>query len=62
MSNKLIFVKDELYIVLGTASVKVTKDTEKLKEQYSLADAVLRNGNVYYICMKAIEAEFEEVK
>ena len=61
MSNKLIFVKDELYIVLGKASVKVTKDTEKLKEQYSLADAVLRNGNKYYICMKAIDAEFEEL-
>ena len=62
MSNKLIFVKDELYIVLGKASVKVTKDTEKLKEQYSLADAVLRNGKKYYICMKAIDAEFTMVK
>ena len=31
--KKLIYVNDELYIVLGTASVKVTKDTEKLKEQ-----------------------------
>ena len=61
MSNKLIFVKDELYIVLGKASVKVTKDTEKLKAQYSLADAVLRNGKKYYICMKAIDAEFEEL-
>ena len=61
MSNKLIFVKDELYIVLGKASVKVTKDTEKLKEQYPLADAVLRNGKKYYICMKAIDAEFEEL-
>ena len=61
MSNKLIFVKDELYIVLGKASVKVTKDTEKLKEQYSLADAVLRNGKKYYICMKAIDAEFKDL-
>ena len=59
--KKIIFVNDELYIVLGTASVKVTKDTEKLKEQYSLADAVLRNGKKYYICMKAIDAEFEEL-
>ena len=61
MSNKLIFVKDELYIVLGKASVKVTKDTEKLKGQYSLADAVLRNGKKYYICMKAIDAEFKDL-
>ena len=59
--KKLIYVNDELYIVLGTASVKVTKNTEKLKEQYSLADAVLRNGNKYYICMKTIDVEFEEL-
>ena len=59
--KKIIFINDDLFIVLGTASVKVTKDTEKLKEQYSLADAVLRNGNKYYICMKAIDAEFEEL-
>jgi len=59
--KKVIHVNDDLYIVLGTASVKVTKDTEKLKEQYSLADAVLRNGKKYYICMKTIDAEFEEL-
>ena len=59
--KKLIHVNDDLYIVLGTASVKVTKDTEILKEQYSLADAVLRNGKKYYICMKTIDAEFEEL-
>jgi len=59
--KKLIHVNDDLYIVLGTASVKVTKDIERLKEQYSLADAVLRNGKKYYICMKAIDAEFEEL-
>ena len=38
-----------------------SEEDEKLKEQYSLADAVLRNGNKYYICMKAIDAEFEEL-
>ena len=59
--KRLIHVNDDLYIVLGTASVKVTKDIERLKEQYSLADAVLRNGKKYYICMKAIDAEFEEL-
>jgi|TARA_R100000742_G_C4239764_1_gene59668 hypothetical protein len=59
--KRLIHVNDDLYIVLGTASVKVTKDTEILKEQYSLADAVLRNGKKYYICMKTIDAEFEEL-
>ena len=59
--KKIIYINDDLYIVLGTALAKVTKDTEKLKEQYSLADAVLRNGKKYYICMKAIDAEFEEL-
>ena len=60
--KKIIHVNDDLYIVLGTASVKVTNDTEQLKKHYANADAVLRNGNIYYICMKAIEAEFTMVK
>jgi hypothetical protein len=60
--KKIIYVNDEVFFVLGTASVEVTTDTEQLKKQYSHADAVLRNGNTYYICMKAIDAEFEEVK
>ena len=59
--KKLIHVNDDLYIVLGTASVKVIKDTDQLKKQYTHADAVLRNGDVYYICMKVIDAEFEEL-
>ena len=59
--KKLIHVNDALYIVLGTASVKVIKDTDQLKKQYTHADAVLRNGDVYYICMKVIDAEFEEL-
>ena len=57
--KKIIYINDDLYIVLGTALAKVTKDTEQLKKQYSLADAVLRNGKKYYICMKAIDAEFK---
>jgi len=59
--KKIIHVNDDLYIVLGTASVKVTKDTDQLKKQYANADAVLRNGNKHYICMKCIEAEFEMI-
>jgi hypothetical protein len=60
--KKIIHVNDDLYIILGTASVKVIKDTEQLKKQYAHADAVLRNGDKYYVCMKAIEAEFTMVK
>ncbi len=59
--KKIIHVNDDLYIVLGTASVKVIKDTDQLKKQYANADAVLRNGNKYFICMKCIEAEFEMI-
>ena len=59
--KKIIHVNDDLYIVLGTASAKVTKNTDQLKKQYARADAVLRNGNKYYICMKCIDAEFEMI-
>ena len=59
--KKIIHVNDDIYIVLGTAPVKVIKDTEQLKKQYAHADAVLRNGNKYFICMKCIEAEFEMI-
>ena len=62
MSNKLIFVKDELYIVLGTVSVDSGYSTDELKNMWALADTVLRNGNKFYICSKTIIAEFEEVK
>ncbi len=55
-------MNDDVFIVLGTASASVTKDTQLLKKKYVLADAVLRNGDVYYICMKAINADFEELK
>ena len=59
--KKIIHVNDDIYIVLGTASAKVTKNTDQLKKQYANADAVLRNGNKYYICMKCIDAEFEMI-
>ena len=60
--KKIIHVNDDVYIILGTASVKVIKDTEQLKKQYANADAVLRNGDKYYICMKAMDAEFTMIK
>ena len=48
-------------MILGTVSVDCGKTTQELKSQYTLADTVLRNGNEYYICMKLIEAEYEEI-
>ena len=59
--KKIIHVNDDIYIVLGTVSAKVTKNTDQLKKQYANADAVLKNGNKYFICMKCIEAEFEMI-
>ena len=58
---QIITVNDDKYVVRGTVlAEKVTHlTTEELKNQYSLADTVLRNGNTFYLCMKVIEVEFE---
>jgi len=32
-----------------------------LKQQYGLADTILRNKDELYICSKIIEAEWEEI-
>ena len=59
---QIINVNDDRYVVHGTVSAhKVTHiTTDQLKDRYSLADAVLRNGDTFYICMKTIDAEFED--
>ena len=60
---KFITVNDGLYVVRGT--VLADKDTtispNELKKRYSLADSVLRNGDTFYICMKVIYAEFQDI-
>tara|TARA_R100000008_G_C3528721_1_gene138060 strand:- start:344 stop:535 length:192 start_codon:yes stop_codon:yes gene_type:complete len=60
---QIINVNDDRYVVRGTVSVnKVTNiPTDELKNRYSLTDAVLRNGDVLYLCMKIIDAEFEDI-
>jgi len=60
---QIISVNDDKYVIRGTVSAdKVTNiSTNELKKRYSLADTVLRNGNTFYICMKVIEAEFEDI-
>ena len=61
---QIINVNDDRYVVRGTVSVQkvVHLSTDELKNQYSLADTVLRNGDTLYICMKIINAEFEDIK
>ena len=60
---KFITVNDELYVIRGTVLAdKVTNiSTNELKKRYSLADTVLRNGDTFYICMKVIDVEFEDI-
>ena len=63
--NYFAVVKASMFEAAGVdesdAAIKdiIKKDTEQLKKQYANADAVLRNGKKYFICMKCIEAEFE---
>ena len=61
---QIINVNDDKYVVRGSVlAQKVTHlSTEELKNQYSLADTVLRNGDTFYICMKVIDAEFKDIK
>jgi hypothetical protein len=60
---QFIRVKDDMYVVRGRVlAQKVTnQSTNELKSWYSLADTVLRNGDTFYICMKVIDVEFEEI-
>ena len=61
---QIINVNDDRYVVQGTVSAqKVARlSTDELKNQYSLADTVLRNGDILYICMKIIDVEYEDIK
>ena len=61
---QIININDDKYVVQGTVSAQKVAhfSTDELKNQYSLADTVLRNGDTFYICMKIIEAEFTMVK
>jgi len=42
-------------------SVNTSYDTDQLKSQWRLADTILRNQNEYYICMKIIDVEFNDI-
>ena len=58
---KIITVGDEGYIILGRVSVNTSYDTDQLKSQWRLADTILRNQNEFYICMKIIDVEFNDI-
>jgi len=47
-------------MVLGTVSASTEFSNDELKQQYGLADTILRNNDQLYVCMKLIEAEWDE--
>ena len=57
--KKIIFVGDDGYMVLGTVSASTDLSNDELKQQYGLADTVLRIDKVYYICMQLIDVEIQ---
>ena len=59
--KKIIFVGDDGYMVLGTVSASTEFSNDELKQQYGLADTILRNKDELYICSKIIDAEWEEI-
>ena len=48
-------------MILGTVSASTDLSNDELKQQYGLADTILRNKGELYICMKLIDAEWEEI-
>jgi len=58
---KFIDVGKDKYVVLGTVSSDSGYSTDQLKQMWALADTVLKNGKMFYICSKIIEAEFEMI-
>ena len=59
--KKIIYVGDDGYMVLGTVSASTEFSNDELKKQYGLADTILRNGDKLYVCMKLIEAKWDEI-
>ena len=58
---QIVTVDGEGYIVLGKVSVNTSYSTEELKSQWRLADTILRSQNEFYICMKIIDVEFNDI-
>ena len=59
--KKIIYVGDDGYMVLGTVSASTKFSNGELKKQYGLADTILRNKDQLYVCMKLIEAKWDEI-
>ena len=63
LDNKLISIDEDRFYVLAMVLVEnCGYTTEKLKNMWGLADTILRNDKVYYICMKLIDVEYTEIQ
>ena len=49
--KKIINVGDDGYMVLGTVSASTEFSNDELKQQYGLADTILRNGDDLYLSL-----------
>jgi hypothetical protein len=60
--DKFVTIGDDRFYVLSKVLVENCRYTmEDLKLMWGLADTILRNHEHYYICMKLIEVEFQEL-
>ena len=60
LDDKLIDIGEDRFYVLGMVLVEnCGYTTEELKNMWGLADTILRNDKVYYICMKMIYVEIQ---
>lgn len=60
--KKLITIGDDMYVILGSQHVESTDElgADYWKQRWK-ADAVLRNGDRYYFCLKTIIADFVDI-
>ena len=60
LDDKLIDIGEDRFYVLGRVLVDNCRyTTEDLKVMWGLADTILRNDKVYYICMQLIDVEIQ---
>ena len=63
LDDKLIDIGEDRFYVLGMVLAEnCGYTTEELKNMWGLADTILRNDKVYYICMKLIDVEYTEIQ
>ena len=49
LDEKIIYVGDDGYMILGTVSASTDLSNDELKQQYGLADTILRKIKLYVL-------------